>query len=161
MTNNKKQLYRTIVKSLSFVGLIILSYFLLRSALLPPTPQKIQIIKPVTVDLTTIREGSIKIIRWNHSNIAILHRPKEMQQKLKKSGENIKYFVFNNAGGDINCPLSINQTTKITLKDICSGYLYDGLGKVIKQNTKVQNLIIPPHHFIGQNTLIVGEEKTD
>ena len=157
MTSNKKQLYRTIVKILTLIGVCLLSFFLIRSVVLPTTTPLVQYPTVVTVDLLSIAEGKIKIVRWNNSNIAVLHRPKEMQAMLQDSLENKQYFVFVNSGGDVNCPLIVESKTKTMLKDICSAYLYDASGKAIKQDARVQNLIIPPHHFTKGNKLIIGE----
>lgn len=159
MTHNKKRLYRTLIKLLTFIGISILSFFLIRSIFLPSEISSLETSDPVQVDLSTISEGKIKIVRWNHRNIAILHRPKEMQANLQKQDivESRKYFIFVNTGGDVNCPLIVEPIKKLTLKDICSAYLYDGSGKVIKQDARVQNLIIPPYHFLEGNKLVIGE----
>ncbi len=157
MTTNTRQVYRSILKSLTFIGLIVLAFFMIRSAVQPPNYQTKQTAKPITIDISDIQEGQIKIIRWDDKDIGILYRTKEMQKLLPKQTIDKRYFVFINSGGDINCPLNIDASTKIHLKDICSGYRYDGSGKVIKTNSRVHNLIIPPHHFIQGNKMIIGE----
>jgi hypothetical protein len=158
MQNSKKQVYRVIVKLLSFLGLSLLAFFIIRSALLPPLPQMMQESIATKVDLSNLLQGQIRIAQWNHQNIAILHRPKIMQKTL--SGDvtttNKSYFVFINKGGDLNCPLVLDHN-QIHLKDSCSGYLYDAKGKLLKLNPRIKDLIIPPYHFINQNHLIIGK----
>lgn len=157
MTNNKIQLYRAILKVLTLIGISILGYFLIRSAVMPTNiSTESKQAGAIHVDLSTLLQGQIKIIQWDNKNIAILHRTEAMQEVLINSLDKSPYFVFKNAGGDINCPLVVDQTTKIHLKDICSAYLYDTSGKVIKTGSKAQDLIIPPHH-IEDKLLILGE----
>lgn len=157
MINNKIQLYRAILKVLTLIGISILGYFFIRSAIMPTN---IQIDKQqaeiIHVDLSTLLQGQIKVIQWDKKNIAILHRTTDMQKALSNDVKEASYFVFINSGGDVNCPLVVDQTTKLYLKDICSAYLYDTSGKVIKTGSKVQNLIIPPHHIEGK-LLTLGE----
>ena len=157
MTNNKIQLYRAILKVLTLIGISLLGYFLIRSAIMPTDIQvDKQQVETVRIDLSPLLQGQIKIIQWDHRNVAILHRTKNMQKSLANTTKENPYFVFINSGGDINCPLVIDQTTKIYLKDICSAYLYDTSGKVIKTGSKAQDLSIPPHHIEGK-LLILGE----
>lgn len=157
MTNNKKQLYRVILKILTFIGVGTLSYFFIKSAIMPLERQSIASQeKPITIDLATIPLGKMITVQWSHNNIAVLHRPKEMQNTLPENTTNREYFIFVNSGGDVNCPLTIDSKTKIHLKDICSNYLYDGSGKAIKNSNKAQNLVIPPYHITG-NQLIIGQ----
>jgi hypothetical protein len=154
MIDDKKQVYRVIIKLLSFLGLGLLSYFLIRTAIIPPLPQMMQKVTAIQVNLTDVEQGQMKIINWNHKNIAILHRSQAMQTTRPKSPEE-RYFVFINAGGDLNCPLNI-EITQTYLKDSCSAYLYDSHGKALKPSARVKDLKIPPHHFIDRNHLLIG-----
>jgi Rieske Fe-S protein len=118
---------------------------------------QVQSTKPITVDLSTIGQGKIHTIQWNSTNIAILHRTDVMQASIQnKAKDNPKYFVFINSGGDLNCPLVIANTGKQQLKDICSGYLYDLMGKAKSPTSRVRDLRIPPHQFIDKNTVLIG-----
>ena len=155
MSDNKKQVYRVIIKLLSFMGLALLAYSMIRSAVLPPLPQVMQEVTPIKVNLTAIDQGHIRIIVWNHQNIAILHRTKIMQTAPITHPQQ-RYFVFINAGGDLNCPLRID-TSQRYLKDSCSAYLYDSYGKALKPSSRIKNLVIPPYRFIDQNHLLIGE----
>ena len=156
MINNKKQVYRVIIKLLSFVGLSVLSYFIIRSAISPPLPQSMHKVVPVRVDLSGLSPGQIKILNWNHQNIAILHRTAAMQASVSNRTNN-HYFVFINAGGDLNCPLRVSQKQASYLQDSCSAYLYDAYGKALQPNARIKDLVSPPHHFIDQNHLLIGE----
>lgn len=156
MINNKKQVYRVIIKLLSFVGLSVLSYFILRSAISPPISQTLHKVIPIRVDVSKLPAGQLKILRWNHKNIAILHRTAAMQANIPNTVKTPRYFVFINAGGDLNCPLRLSQKSVHYLQDSCSGYLYDSNGKALKPNACIKDLISPPHRFIDQNHLLIG-----
>lgn len=136
---------------------------MLRSVMIPPLPQVMKKATPIRINLSRIEQGQIKIVVWNHQNIAILHRTQLMQsaansslQNSSKTNDTTDYFVFINRGGDLNCPLrlDLNQTY---LQDSCSGYLYYSNGKAVKPSSRIHNLLSPPHHFIDQNHLIIGE----
>lgn len=158
MQNNKKQVYRVIVKLFSFLGLSLLAFFIIRSALLPPLPQIMQEMIATKVDISHLLQGQIRVVQWNHQNIAILHRPEIMQKTLSGDITTLSksYFIFVNKGGDLNCPLVLDYS-QIYLKDSCSGYLYDTKGKLLKLNPHINDLIIPPYHFINQNHLLIGK----
>jgi hypothetical protein len=158
MPNNKKQVYRVIVKLLSFLGLSLFAFFIIRSALLPPLPQVMQETLATKVDLSNLLQGQIRVVQWDHQNIAVLHRPDIMQKTLSNDVTTMdkSYFIFINKGGDLNCPLVLDHS-QIYLKDSCSGYLYDAKGKLFKLNPRLNDLIIPPYHFINQNHLLIGK----
>jgi len=155
-STSKRQVYRVILKTLAFIGICVLAFSLIRTAILPPTSHTKTLVKPIIVDISQLNAGEIKTIHWNNQNIAILYRTTAM---LEQSTDHNKYFVFVNQGGDVNCPLTIDTETKRYLKDICSGYRYDSSGKVLKNNSRVQNLSIPPYHFIDKNQIMIGENK--
>ncbi len=158
-STHKKQVYRIILKSLAFIGLSALAFSLLRTALLSPAPtnHKKASTKPIIVDISQLSAGEIKTVHWNNQHIAILHRTVAMLEQVDIHNRNNKYFVFINQGGDVNCPLTTDTKTKHYLKDICSGYLYDSSGKVLKSNARVRNLSIPPHRLINKHQMLIGE----
>jgi len=156
MIKDKKQVYRVIIKLLSFMGLSVLSYFILRSAMSPPIPQTMHKAIPIRVDLSELPQGKIKILSWNHQNIAILHRTVAMQVSIGNTLNTQRYFVFVNTGGDLNCPLRLSEKQVHYLQDSCSGYLYHTDGKALQPNSRIKDLVSPPHRFIDQNHLLIG-----
>jgi ubiquinol-cytochrome c reductase iron-sulfur subunit len=42
----------------------------------------------------------------------------------------------------------------------CHGSTFDLAGRVFKNKPAPDNLEVPPHHYLSDTTLLVGEEKT-
>jgi len=167
--NNPRLIYRVILKTLAAFAIIALSVVLLRS-LFVSTEEEVKN-KPITrnidavkLDLSGLKEGEIKKIRWDGKEIAILYRQEsskevsEGNEKLHQSlntetrSQQPEYFVYTNYGDSQNCPLFYSNNR---FKDICTSTFFDTAGRQINNPQQGFLLEIPPHNF-NDKILIIG-----
>lgn len=167
--NNPRLIYRVILKTLTVLAIIALSFVLL-SSLFVSTEEEVKS-KPVTRNIGTVklvlaslRKGNIKKTRWDGKEIAILYRPKNTNKKTTGKeqlhpslnpatrSQKPEYFVYINYGDSQNCPLFYSNNR---LKDTCTSTFFDTAGRQINNPQQGFLLEIPPHH-INDKTLIVG-----
>lgn len=180
---NRRLLFRVILKSLIFFGFVILMAVFFNSLFTTQEDKNVITEKGnklalVSIDISDMRKGEIRKVRWGVKEAAVLYR--QFSKKVKTSGEaaekvsnksskdklnaslssetrSIKpdYFVFINHGDSQNCPL---YYAKGEFNDTCSKNIFDENGLPVFSSQVSYQLKIPPHYFEG-NLIKVGAWK--
>lgn len=165
--NDKRLLYRVLVKIMFLIGLLALAFALLSSMLSPPNSKALlvetqSIAEPLLVNAAQIPYGQIRNYRWNNRDIGILHLTDDMQTQLFDNHRiQQRHFVFYNNGGDLNCPISIVKKQAFQLEDICSHIPYNLAGQLIHQQDKrrAKALIAAPFYYRSEQQIMIGREQ--
>lgn len=164
MSNDKRQLYRSYLKTLTIVAILFLLAVMIRS-LFEGEPTQHRLVseskQPATevVDLKDLVPGEIYKLRLGKRPVGILHRrdypSRERSADINNDSRSLDpaYFVFFNETGAIRCQVSVNSAGT-ELRDICAGVVFDVSGKVIKGSAN--DLEVPPYYFNVQNQLVIG-----
>jgi ubiquinol-cytochrome c reductase iron-sulfur subunit len=141
---------------------------------------------PVEVDISKIEPGSMLTAEWRGQPVWIIHRTEEMIAKLdhhkdqltdpnmdvpqqpdycKNSGRaiNAKYAVMLGVCTHLGCSPNANfaETPDWDGGFICPchGSKFDLSGRVFKGSPAPTNLVIPPHEYLDDKTLLIGVDK--
>ncbi|WP_299880703.1 hypothetical protein [uncultured Cocleimonas sp.] len=173
---SRRLLFRVILKSLFFVGFLVLIAVFFNTLFTTQDENK-QIdakdnqIATVAIDISDMRKGEIRKVRWGVKEAAVLYRQFSKKVDLNKNKGNksskntlhdslstetrsIKpdYFVFINHGDSRNCPL---YYAKGEFNDTCSKNIFDENGLPVFAARVSYQLKIPPHYFEG-NSIKIG-----
>ncbi len=176
---SRRLLFRVILKSLFFVGFVVLIAVFLNS-LFTNKEDKSNISENnkrmtlVSIDISDMRKGQVRRVRWGVKEVAVLYRqfskkPQVSNNLIDKSSKekshpslsaetrSIKpeYFVFINHGDSGNCPLYYAMGE---FNDTCTMNIFDENGLAIQQSQLKYKIKIPPHYFEG-TTIKVGSWK--
>lgn len=159
MTMDRRLLYRVIVKLMFLFGILALVFVFIGSVFKPPNGKAEIIADPLRVNVGKIPYGQIYTYRWNNQDVGVLHKTDEMLKQQKIENKDVdRYFVFYNTGGDVGCPVSLaRKAGRFQLQDICSRIAYSLEGALLKPYARAKDLAFPPHHWIDEKTLILGE----
>jgi len=169
---NRRLLFTAIIKLLILLGLLVMIWVFINSLFSKDERISVTVSKDVpilTLDLSEMKKGQIKKVRWDNKEVAILSRQNlsilktiensEFKEKLHPSinvqtrSIRPEYFVYFNAGDSSNCPLFYAAGE---LKDVCTSNKFDETGRGLKLSLNDFVLKIPPHYF--ENTkLIIGK----
>jgi len=177
--DNRRLLFRVILKSLFFVGFLVLITVFFNTLFTTQNENK-QIdakdnqIVTVAIDISDMRKGEIRKVRWGVKEAAVLYRQLSKKVEVDKnkgtnSSENTlypslstetrsikpEYFVFMNHGDSGNCPL---YYAKGEFNDTCSKNIFDENGLPVFASRVSYQLKIPPHYFEG-NSIKIGVWK--
>ncbi len=176
---NRRLLFRVILKSLFFFGFLVVIVVFLNSLFTNQqdkrqNPDKDNKVKLVSIDISDMRKGEVRRVRWGVQEAAVLYRQFSKKaanndQISKKSSKDtlhasltaqtrsIKpdYFVFINHGDSRNCPL---YYAKGEFNDTCSKNIFDENGLPVFPTQVSYQLEIPPHYF-EENLIKVGSWK--
>jgi ubiquinol-cytochrome c reductase iron-sulfur subunit len=144
---------------------------------------------PVQVDLSKMEPGEQVVVEWRGKPVWIIRRTQEMLQKLSGHNTQLRdpqSLTVQQPAYAVNEHRSINPEYlvligicthlgcspkyKPTLGDLgsdwpggffcpCHGSTFDLSGRVFKDVPAPINLEVPPHYFINEHTLMIGEEK--
>lgn len=144
---------------------------------------------PVQVDLSKMEPGEQVVVEWRGKPVWIIRRTQEMLQKLSGHNTQLRdpqSLTIQQPAYAVNEYRSINPEYlvligicthlgcspkyKPTLGDLgsdwpggffcpCHGSTFDLSGRVFKDVPAPINLEVPPHYFINEHTLMIGEEK--
>jgi hypothetical protein len=95
-----------------------------------------------------MKKGEIRKARWKGVEVAVLYRK-------QSSSNNEKFFVYLNHGDSGNCPLFYQKNT---LKDICTGSLFDVMGKPLQLSIGYQ-LEVPSYYFEEKKIFLGSDRK--
>jgi ubiquinol-cytochrome c reductase iron-sulfur subunit len=141
---------------------------------------------PVEVDISKIEPGSMMTAEWRGQPVWIIHRTDEMLAKLdahetqladpnldvpqqpaycKNKGRaiNDKYAVMLGTCTHLGC--SPNASFAVTADwdggfvCPCHGSKFDLSGRVFKGSPAPTNLVVPPHQYLTESTLLIGVDK--
>jgi len=163
---NSRQILRVILKSLTFLGVLALSFVFVNSLFIKESNNSTSKVVPATetvsLSVEDMQAGQIKKIRWNKLEIAVLKRQysdeltslkvqtndKTLHHSIDARMRSLKkaYFVYINRGDSNNCPLFYRAGI---FTDTCTSSTYDESGRA-KTNTS-KNLEVPPHFFHGSD----------
>lgn len=140
---------------------------------------------PVEVDISKIEAGAMMTAEWRGQPVWIVHRTEEMLAKLdahqdqlsdpnldvpqqpeycknKTRAINAKYGVMLGTCTHLGC--SPNANFAITpdwdggFVCPCHGSKFDLSGRVFKGSPAPTNLIVPPHQYLTESTLLIGDD---
>lgn len=167
-----RKLFSLIIKSLIFLGLLLLLVVLVNSLFTSSANHSTKTNKElptVIIDISDMYNGQIRKIRWKNKEIGILRRqfpekltkvPIETSKEALHSTLNNKtrsvkndYFVYLNIGDSNNCPLFYSGGE---FKDVCSSNKFDESGRSISASSQSFKIKIPPHYF-NVNQLVIGK----
>ncbi|HEY0562438.1 MAG TPA: ubiquinol-cytochrome c reductase iron-sulfur subunit [Methylophilus sp.] len=140
---------------------------------------------PVEVDISKIEAGAMMTAEWRGQPVWIIHRTEEMLAKLdahkdqlsdpalevpqqpeycknKDRAINAKYAVMLGTCTHLGC--SPNANFAITpdwdggFVCPCHGSKFDLSGRVFKGSPAPTNLIVPPHQYLTESTLLIGDD---
>lgn len=141
---------------------------------------------PVEVDISKIEPGSMMTAEWRGQPVWIIHRTEEMLAKLGGHDEqladpklevpqqpaycknearaiNEKYAVMLGTCTHLGCSPNANFAVTADWNGgfvcPCHGSKFDLSGRVFKGSPAPTNLVVPPHQYLTENTLLIGEDK--
>lgn len=129
--------------------------------------------EPVTVDLREIKEGEIKKIIWNRKPVMIRRlnqeqiklaqqsKPQEMLDPARFSNrineyQNNHWLIISGICTHLGCLVKSEDDGQF--RCACHGSYFDTVGRVLNGPAS-KNLIIPPHRFIDEYTVIIGQKQ--
>lgn len=161
---NRRLKYRVILKILTGSALMILVWVFVNSLFTQSVENVGTTDKGILkeIDLSDMKKGEIRKTRLGNYEVSILFRdtsvPVEMLKSIKQSNtilhlEDNHYFVYFNHGDSGNCPLFYSKNT---LKDVCSGTVFDTTGREISNKDHGYKIMIPAHYYSGKH-LFLGQ----
>jgi ubiquinol-cytochrome c reductase iron-sulfur subunit len=146
---------------------------------------------PVEADISHLTPGALLVVEWRGKPVWIIRRTQKMLTVLtkdrqllrdpdskveqqppyaKNSYRSVKPEILVLIG--ICTHLGCSPTYKPSMGELgpdwpggfycpCHGSKFDLAGRVFKGVPAPINLEVPPYHFIGENTLLIGEETKD
>lgn len=183
---NRRQFLVNACSALGGLGVLCAATPLVSSWL--PSQQAEANAAPVTVDLRGLEAGQLKIIQWRGKPVWILKRTEAMLQQLQHRQDALRdplslvpqqpkyaqnstrsiqpeYLVLIGVCTHLGC--SPKYTPEIHALGPqweggfycpCHGSTFDLAGRVFKGVPAPINLEVPPHRFLDNHTLVVGEE---
>jgi ubiquinol-cytochrome c reductase iron-sulfur subunit len=145
---------------------------------------------PIEVDLSKLAVGQQLTVQWRGKPIWIIHRSKEMLQKLPSINDELRdpsslednqplyvkgidraikseFFIAIGLCTHLGCiPTyrpdvgSLSATWPGGFYCPCHGSLYDLSGRVYKGVPAPSNLMVPPHHYLNDTVVRIGEDPT-
>lgn len=130
---------------------------------------------PVTVDLSEMTRGEVKTVFWSRKPVLIKYLSEQDIESLKRDNEknysgmldpepaksritNENWLVVSGICTHLGCSIKYTKEDS-KFRCACHGSFFDSIGRVLNGPASV-NLIIPPHRFIDEKTLIIGHEET-
>lgn len=161
---NQRLIYRVILKVLTSFALMILIWVFV-SSLFTQSGKNVKNganESVVEFDLSAMKKGEIRKLRFGNKDVSVLYREKPINHETLESlqqpnmilhPEDNNYFIYYNHGDSGNCPLFYS---KKGLKDVCSGTVFDTVGRDIRNENHGYKLIVPAHYYSG-NRLFLGK----
>lgn len=142
---NNRLVYRVILKVLALLALLLLTGVFINSLFTASKKKEGEqsVSSIVEFDVSNMKQGDIRKIRWNGKEVAALLR------------ENQQFFVYINTGNSGNCPLFKESKS---FKDVCTGTQFDFNGREIGNIEQGYRLINPPHYFL-KDKLFIGVKR--
>jgi ubiquinol-cytochrome c reductase iron-sulfur subunit len=136
---------------------------------------------PVEVDLSGIAPGAMKTVEWRGKPVWVLRRTPEMIAAVKKTGDRVadpesrrtafpikpEYLIAVGICSHLGCspvgPLAAGSNA--TLGDDmgflcpCHGSTFDLAGRVFKNKPAPDNLEVPPHKYLSDTLVLVGDDS--
>lgn len=133
---------------------------------------------PIRIDISRLQPGEMMTVAWQNKPVWVLRRTPEMLAQLQALNTNLKdptshdssqprglenafrsiipeYFVVLGRCTHMGCIPLLNKKEFICP---CHGSHFDLAGRVFKNVPAAQNLVVPPHHFVdGNKVLILGQ----
>ncbi|BCA96818.1 ubiquinol-cytochrome c reductase iron-sulfur subunit [Legionella antarctica] len=146
---------------------------------------------PVQVDLSKMEPGEQVVVAWRGKPVWIIRRTKEMLHRLIGNEDllrdpqslvdqqpeyaknifrsiNPEYLVLVGICTHLGCSPKYKPVTGELNSDWrggffcpCHGSTFDLSGRVFKGVPAPINLEVPPHHFINEHTLVIGEDRNE
>ena len=135
---------------------------------------------PVEISLQGIAEGDLRVSVWRQKPVWILHRNRKMIDEIEKGADELldpdsesslqpeycknktrsikpEYFVAVGLCTHLGCsPGRENQRGFLCA---CHGSRFDFAGRVMKGSPAPKNLIVPPHYYDENNSIVIGADS--
>lgn len=149
---DKRQVYRLILQVMSYIGVGAILWVMFSSAFVGHRDdERANPVERIEMSLQQLKSGEMTHVMWMGKKVSVLHQ----RDGEKTSTKMPPYYVFFNVGDSGNCPLFFAGKR---LKDTCTGTLYDQNGQPIGRS-RADDLVSPPHYFLSNDLLIIGEKK--
>ena len=132
---------------------------------------------PVEVDISKLGVGQMMTVEWRGKPVWIIHRSPAMLETLPKLKDAVAdpdyitpvYMVVIGLSTHLGC--SPSQKFKAGSEEgmagdwlggflcPCHGSTFDFAGRVFKAKPAPTNLEVPPHYYISDTRILIGEEK--
>lgn len=136
---------------------------------------------PIKVDISVLEKGALHVVPWRRKPVWILWRTDDMLAQMeetlgdlldpdsdsskqpeycKNGHRSIKeeFFVALGVCTHLGCSPGVDDPDGFLCA--CHGSSFDYAGRVLKGSPAPQNLEIPEHHFVDDNTLVIGMSES-
>ena len=142
-------------------------------------------LEPEIVDISALEPGQSQVVSWRNRTIYVTRRTDEMLAQHEADDRNLydadsvnseqpaaasnalrsirrDIFVFDSTCTHLGCPVAHVQAGELKRWPsagyfcACHGAQFDLAGRVVVGSPAPLNLIIPPHHYQDENTLVIG-----
>ena len=118
---------------------------------------------PVEVDISKMAPGELQVVEWRGKPVWILKRTKEMLDSLKAVASKLQDPSSSSssqpeyAAGDARA----RKAEIMVMEGVCThlGCKFDYAGRVFKGAPAPLNLPVPPHTYLSDTTILIGEDK--
>lgn len=141
---------------------------------------------PVEVDISKIKPGEKLTAEWRGQPVWIVRRTPEMMEKLSKHDDQLsdpnlevpqqpdycknkdraikpEYAVMLGTCTHLGCSPNDNFNVDASWDGgfvcPCHGSKFDLSGRVFKGSPAPKNLLVPPHQYVTETTLLIGDDK--
>jgi ubiquinol-cytochrome c reductase iron-sulfur subunit len=178
---DKREFLRTSTLLLSSIGLAISAVPFITSWL----PRK-SVISSLTIDVSMLSPGQLLQVVWQGKPLLVLHRTQSMlddlvgmRGKLRDPDSRVEqqpsyarnvyrslnpqYLILIGVCTHLGCcpqykPPSIRENDPGGFHCPCHSSVFDLSGRVMKAMPAPINLEVPPHHFINNQKILIGED---
>jgi ubiquinol-cytochrome c reductase iron-sulfur subunit len=131
---------------------------------------------PVQVDISAIKPGEKLTVEWRGKPVWIVRRTSEQLAGMKKIEKELadpaserKFFVGVGICSHLGCSpgdkfapgpqASLPDTWEGGFLCACHGSAFDLAGRVYKNKPAPDNLEVPPHRYVTDSVLVIGEDN--
>jgi len=119
----------------------------------------------VEVDISDLKVGEMATVEWRGKPVWILKRSPEQLASLKKTEALVAEGICSHLGCSPTAKL--HAGAQPSLPDDwqggffcpCHGSTFDLAGRVYKNKPAPDNLEVPPHMYLSDSKLLIGEDK--
>lgn len=144
---------------------------------------------PITVDISKVEPGGMAIVEWRGKPVWIVRRSPEMLASLQQVTDELRdlnseepqqpeyarnatrslkpeVLVLLGVCTHLGCSPKLQKEATVELKHggfycPCHGSKFDFAGRVYKGVPAPTNLEVPPHTFLSDTTVLIGQDKKE
>lgn len=186
-SKSRRKFLKVILSGLGVIGALFAFWPFVRS--MKPGKKAQSASAPITVDITDLKPNEKIAVTWQGMPIYIIRRSQAQIAALKKEDPNLRdpgSQYSKQPEGSSNALRSLNEEVFVVVAICthlgcsptykpekasvdqdwsggffcaCHGSKFDLAGKVYKKVPAPTNLMVPPHYFSDENTIIIGIDK--